>query len=275
MPVYNAERTLGAAIQSIILQSLRNWELILLNDGSTDRSLAIAQRFDDPRIRIVTDNKSIKLAARLNQAVSLCRGGYIARMDADDIAYPNRLIEQVDFLQSNPDVDLLGSRVLIFSNDGEVVGTYPFKRTHMEICARPWAGFYLPHPTWMGKREWFIANPYNPSAIKAQDQELLLRAYERSCFACLPEILLGYRKNELSISVILRGRYHFSRMLWRKAVSDRRFFLVFGLLEQIVKLVVESFGVGTGLKYAILRHRALHVSNEESLKWRKVWESCR
>jgi glycosyltransferase involved in cell wall biosynthesis len=275
LPVYNAEKTLGAAIRSIAGQTLPDWELIIVNDGSIDNSLTIAQSFDDPRIRIVTDSHSKKLAARLNQAVSLCRGDYIARMDADDISYPDRLKTQVDFLQNNPQIDLVGSRVLIFSDDGEIVGTYPYKRTHEEICSRPWSGFYFPHPTWMGRREWFIQNPYNASSNKAQDQELLLRSYERSRFACLPEILLGYRKNELSIPVMLQGRYHFSRMLLRKAVSARRFFWALGLLEQVAKFFVEVFAVGTGLNYYILRHRALPISMQESLKWSNVWRSCK
>lgn len=274
LPVYNAEKTLGAAIRSIVGQTLPDWELIILNDGSIDNSLTIARSFEDPRIRIVNDSRSMKLAARLNQAIPLCRGDYIARMDADDIAYPDRLETQVGFLQTNPQVDLVGSRVLIFSNGGKIVGTYPYRSSHEEICSRPWSGFYFPHPTWVGKRVWFIQNPYNASSIKAQDQELLLRAYERSRFACLPQILLGYRKDELSIRVILQGRYHYSTILARKAISGRRFFLALGLLEQAAKFLVELFAIGTGLNYYILRHRALPVTKEESLKWSKVWRSC-
>ena len=91
LPVFNAEKTLGAAIRSILLQEFVDWELIILDDGSSDRSLQIAGRFKDSRIRIISDGRNIKLPSRLNHGIRLSKGKYIARMDADDISFPNRL----------------------------------------------------------------------------------------------------------------------------------------------------------------------------------------
>ena len=275
MSVFNCESTLGQAIRSILQQTYDNWELILIDDGSQDKTVAVANRYQDRRIRIIVDGKNKRLAARLNQAVRESRGKYFARMDADDIAYPSRLKAQVQFLEDHPGIELVGSRVMIFSGKGRIIGTYPFKKNHAEICSRPWAGFYLPHPTWMGNTVWFRQNPYNISTPKAQDQELLLRTYEHSRFACLPEILLGYRKSKLSLRTLLTGRYYYSRMLIQKAVNEKQYFFAFGVLEQMVKFMVETFAITTGLNYRVLQHRAVSVSRRESEIWEKVWKACR
>ena len=271
MSVFNCESTLGQAIRSILQQTYDNWELILIDDGSQDKTVAVANRYQDRRIRIIVDGKNKRLAARLNQAVRESRGKYFARMDADDIAYPSRLKAQVQFLEDHPGIELVGSRVMIFSGKGRIIGTYPFKKNHAEICSRPWAGFYLPHPTWMGNTVWFRQNPYNISIPKAQDQELLLRTYEQSRFFCLPEILLGYKKSKLSLRTLLTGRYYYSRMLIQKAVNEKQYFFAFGVLEQMVKFMVETFAITTGLNYRVLQHRAVSVSGRESEIWEKVW----
>jgi glycosyltransferase involved in cell wall biosynthesis len=100
-------------------------------------------------VRVIQDGTNRGLAARLNQGIDLARGTYLARMDQDDIAYPGRLEAQVRFLKEHPDIDLVATRALLFRNDGAVIGLSPFRRTHEEICATPWRGFFLPHPTWM------------------------------------------------------------------------------------------------------------------------------
>ena len=272
---HNAEHTLGSAIQSIVKQSYPDWELILLDDGSTDSSLKIAARFEDARIRIVSDGNNLKLPQRLNQGVQLSQGEYIARMDADDIAYPTRIETQLKFLEKHPHIDLVASRVIIFDAQGKIVGTYPFRQNHADICKRPWAGFHFPHPTWMGKSSWFRRNPYNVLTFKTQDQELLLRTYERSSFACVPDILLGYRKSNLSLRNILVGRYLYSRMLIRKALCHNRIFFAFGVLEQALKFMIEAFAIVSGMNYKVLKHRALPVSNADRENWEKVWNTCR
>jgi hypothetical protein len=127
----------------------------------------------------------------------------------------------------------------------------------------------------MGNTVWFRQNPYNISTPKAQDQELLLRTYEHSRFACLPEILLGYRKSKLSLRTLLTGRYNYSRMLIQKAVNEKQYFFAFGVLEQMVKFMVETFAISTGLNYRVLQHRAVSVSRRESEIWEKVWNACR
>jgi glycosyltransferase involved in cell wall biosynthesis len=248
--------------------------LYILDDGSTDKSLDFAKRFNDSRIHVVSDGCNLKVPARLNQGVQLSRGKYLARMDADDISYPNRLETQVNFLERHPTVDIVASRVIIFESSGRIVGTYPFKEQHSEICSRPEAGFYFPHPTWTGKLSWFRSHPYALNTNKAEDQVLLLRTYQTSHFACLPVFLLGYRKDELPIGTIATGRYVYSKMLLRKAFAEKDMSFVFGPLEQAAKLVFETIAIMTGLKYRMLKHRAIPVSQLEADQWKKVWEIC-
>lgn len=272
---FNAGQTLASAIRSIVKQTYPQWELILLDDGSTDNSLSIARRFDDSRIRIVADGKNYKLPQRLNQGVALSRGKYIARMDADDIAYPSRIETQLKFLQEHPHIDIVASRVIIFEAHGKIVGTYPFRQEHADICRRPWAGFYFPHPTWMGKTSWFKRYPYNVLTFKTQDQDLLLRTYDNSQFACVPEILLGYRKNNLSLRNMLTGRYLYSRMLIKKAFNRNKPYFALGIFEQALKFTIEAFAIVSGMGYKVLKHRALPVSDIEVKKWETVWDSCK
>lgn len=194
MPIYNAGKYLRLAVLSIIQQSFSNWELLIIDDGSTDNALSEIADIDDPRIIILKDGKNKGLAARLNECIDLARGQYFARMDQDDVSYPERFKQQLSFLNKNPAVDLLAVRAFTIDENDEVTGLFPFAGGHSEICAKPWRGFYLPHPTWMGKIEWFRRHRYTvPGPYFCEDQELLLRSYLVSEFATLDEILFAYR----------------------------------------------------------------------------------
>jgi glycosyltransferase involved in cell wall biosynthesis len=274
MPVFNCASTLGAAIRSVRLQTYSHWELLILDDGSTDDTVAVAGRFDDPRIRVLADSRNLGLACRLNQAVSIGKGEYFARMDGDDLCYPDRLERQVEFLQGSPEIDLVGACGIVFDHSGQAVGMLPLRQTHEEICARPWSGFYLAHPTWMGRMEWFSQHSYRESARRAQDQDLLLQTYRVSRFAALPEIALGYRQNSLSLKNILRGRYCFMAALLRQMLAGSDWRLAIGLVEQPLKALVDIVAITSGAGYRILRHRVLELSPEQRATWDRVWRAC-
>lgn len=275
MPVHNAEKTLHRAVSSVIQQTYPDWELILIDDGSTDATGRIAAAFRDSRVRVVSDKRKLGLAARLNQALDICRGEYFARLDADDVAYPERLQHQVEFLQQHVEIDLLGTGAVVFGNDGAAVGTFPLRLTHDEICRKPWSGFYLAHPTWMGKTEWFRKHRYRIEMQKAQDQDLLLRSWRTSRFACLPEILTGYAQETLSLKKILVTRFYFSRALVQVAVRRGQYLSgLLTLLIQLAKGVVDTFSILTGLERIILRHRALPISAQERERWEQCWSAC-
>lgn len=271
LPVYNAETTLSNALKSIFNQTYIEWELFIIDDGSTDKSIEIANKFKDHRLYIYSDGKHFNLPYRLNQGIGLSRGKYIARMDADDISFPKRIEKQFQFLENHPEVDLVGCRVIIFENSGNIIGTYPFQNKHSDICKKPWKGFYLPHPTWMGRKKWFEHNEYCIDAIRMEDQELLFRTYKKSCFECLPNYLVGYRQSELKLNNILTGRYHLTK-LFLTSSSDLSLFNKFrAFLGQLFKSIIDTIAIKSNLTYRLLKHRALPVDNNAIDDWNKLW----
>lgn len=214
MSAYNASGTISLALRSILTQTYDNWELIVVDDGSTDRTAENVLQVNDSRIRFIQEpSGNMGLASRLNQCVRLARGQYVARMDADDVAYPQRFERQVQFLEDHRDIDLLGTGAVIFKGEGEIIGCYPTACSHEAICRRPWWGFPLAHPTWMGRRTWFLAHPYSDEDTRCEDQALLLRSFPCSRFAALEEVLLGYRVTEIDAGKLGRGRLNYCRRL--------------------------------------------------------------
>lgn len=197
MPVFNAGMFLRDAVLSIIHQTVDNWELLIIDDGSTDNSIDSIKDLLNDRIRIFRDGANKGLAVRLNEAVNLAQGKFIARMDQDDISYPGRLEKQLHALAEDQSLDLVATRAIKINEQNQAMGLFPYRLTHKEICAQPWKGFYFPHPTWLGRKEWFLKNPYKiPGPYFCEDQELLLRTYADSRFFTLNEILFGYRIRE-------------------------------------------------------------------------------
>ena len=124
LPFFNQAEFLDAVVQSVVSQVFTDWELILVDDGSTDDSLDVAQRWaaSDSRIRVVADGHNRGLSTRLNQIARLATGQYLARMDADDKMLANRLVRQVEFLTQNPTVDVLGSAARLIDETGNEIG---------------------------------------------------------------------------------------------------------------------------------------------------------
>jgi len=272
MPAYNCERTVVASVRSILKQSFQDWELLVMDDGSTDRTLEMVHSFQDSRIKMHADGKHLGLVPRLNQAVVMSDGKYFARMDADDVAYPERLERQMDYLRRHPAIDVVACGLVVFGEGGLALGTRRFEQCHDGICSRPWAGFPMPHPTWMGRTEWFRTHPYDARAVRAEDQVLLLRSYRNSRFACLPEILQGYQESRLVLRSILRGRFSFTNAVFREYCSRGAYFTALcGTMEQSAKAVLDILAITTGLNYRILRHRALPTAEDAVRRWSDVW----
>lgn len=245
-----------------------------MDDGSGDETVRIAQSYCDRRIRVFSDGTRLGLAPRLNQAIGLSRGRYFARMDGDDVSYPERLALQVDYLEKNPEIDLVGGGVVVFGRNGRLLGKHKAPTAHESICRRPWRGFRLAHPTWMGKTEWFRKHLYRAQALRCEDQELLLRTHEASRFAAVPEIVLGYREEELSIGKILLGRRHFAAAVFRRAILRGEYWIgIAAVAEQTLKGLADSLAISTGLNYRLLRHRAIPLAEEAAeQQWNEVWE---
>jgi glycosyltransferase involved in cell wall biosynthesis len=208
MPAYNAGKFLRPAVMSILAQTYPNWELLILDDKSTDASLESIADIQDQRVRILHGDFNQGIAVRLNQAIDLAQGQFFARMDADDISHPERFALQMKALAADPSLDLIGTRCATISEGNEVLGVLPGAEDHGSICSRPWLGFYLPHPSWMGRTKWFQEHRYaSPGPYCCEDQEMLLRTHATSRFHVLPSLLLAYR---------LRAH-----MSWKKAWRTR------------------------------------------------------
>ena len=198
LPVYNAGTYLRPAVLSIVYQTFKNWELLVIDDGSTDNAFQELDGINDVRIKLFRDGQNRGLAVRLNEAVNMAKGSYFARMDSDDISYPERFARQLAELGSDATLDLVATRAITIDENDNVTGLFPFSIRHEDICARPWQGFYLPHPTWMGRIEWFRKYRYTvPGPYYCEDQELLLRTYLTSRFGTVNEVLFGYRVKNL------------------------------------------------------------------------------
>lgn len=192
IPFYNAEQFLSLAIDSVIAQTYSNWQLLLIDDGSKDNSLKIAQKYaqEDNRIRVFSDGENKNLGFRLNQIPSLVNTKYLARMDADDIMHPKRIQRQIEILEKYTDIDVLGTNAYTIDKDNIVIGL-----RHKVINSKQLQrvkGFI--HPTIMAKTEWFKNNPYDIDAVRMEDAELWYRTYKKYKFVSLSEPLFFYRE---------------------------------------------------------------------------------
>jgi glycosyltransferase involved in cell wall biosynthesis len=272
MPVRNCQGTLVPAIRSVVLQTYSNWLMLLIDDGSADDTLKVARSFRDERIVILSDGKSLGLTERLNQALALSTSSLFARMDGDDVAYPERLAKQIRYLEQHPQVDLVGAGVIVFRQAGVPIGKQDAPECHDAICKKPFARFPIAHPTYLGKTEWFRHYLYNNSP-QSEDQNLLLRSYRFSHFANVPEILLGYRQEKIDLGKILKARRALAHFLAFEYRRQGRLDLAFrAYTEQVLKTAADVVATRTGLNYHLLRHRALPISQTERHEWELVWK---
>mgnify|MGYP006138749783 CR=1 FL=1 len=274
MPIYNAGRHLRMAVLSIVKQTIEDWELLIIDDGSTDGSLECIQDIKDPRIRVIRDDLNKGLAARLNEAIELARGQFFARMDQDDISYPERFARQVAMLDNDSNLDLVGVRAIAISQDDQVVGIFPYAINHSNICAKPWNGFYLAHPTWMGRIEWFRRHRYaTPSSYMCEDMELLLRSFSLSRFGAVPEVLFAYRlRDEFAVRKVVKTRWTVVKLQVKYFLLKRQFiYLISAIAAFVIKVTLDFFNVVLQTIRApiFLKYRGA-VDTTVEVKWRGV-----
>ncbi len=202
MSVYNGEKYLSEAIESILNQTYSNFEFLIIDDGSTDSTRQIILSYDDYRIRLIENDSNIGLTESLNKGIDFARGKYIARMDADDISMPERLEKQVDFMESHEDVAVCGSWAIIIDEKGKAYDSFKNPEHSIEIEAALF--FYNPiaHPTVLMKKGIvnFVGN-YDSFFLKTQDYDLWIRLFLTGySFYNLQETLLIYRNHKQNIT---------------------------------------------------------------------------
>src|SRR3954447_17567239 len=204
MPVYNCEAYLAEAVRSVLSQTLRDFELLIVDDGSTDHSLPVLRDFaaKDARIRL-TSRPNTGITPALNEMIGLARGRYLARMDADDISMPERFAKQVEYLEAHPECVIVGSRVMLMDPYGSPVAETGHKLTHEEIEHQllTESGWAMVHPSVMMRREAVErVGGYDKRWRHCEDHDLFLRLTEVGEAANLPDVLLWYRRHYASIN---------------------------------------------------------------------------
>lgn len=198
MPLYNGERYAADAIESILGQTLEDFELIIIDDGSTDASAAVASRYaqQDPRIRLVSRTHRGITATR-NEALSIARGRFVAESDSDDISLPQRLQKQLKYLEKYPQCALVGCRLLLIDPDGAPIRVINMETSHEEIVETNlnFTTFFV-SGAYMVRREAIrTIGGFREEVTLAEDRDLYLRLAEHHKLANIPEVLYHYRQH--------------------------------------------------------------------------------
>lgn len=211
MSVYNGETYLKEAIESVINQTFKNWELIVINDCSTDSTAEILAEFQssDERIKVYPNEVNLKLPTSLNKAISLCNGKYIARMDADDICLPDRFEKQYKFMEEHNDIALSSCRFMTVKNGVYMSGGAGGRCDNEALRAMLLVANPILHPGVIAKAEVMKKLNYNTTLTCTEDLELWTKmAMENQKMQILPECLLIYRLHDKQITSTTLERQH-------------------------------------------------------------------
>ena len=210
IPFYNAEKYLEDAICSVIAQTHKKWELILINDGSNDKSLDIAVKYSlvDKRIRVISDGVNKKLPNRLNQIIQESNYDFIARMDADDLMSNDRLEKQLKILKNNKEIDFVTTGCLTIGKDNELTGVSEGRDYQMSAANILEGVTNILHASLLARKNWYIRNQYNETIVQAEDFDLWLQAAKNNDlnYIVIKDPLYWYRVVEnVTIEKIVNG----------------------------------------------------------------------
>ncbi|MDT8410611.1 MAG: glycosyltransferase family A protein [Wenzhouxiangellaceae bacterium] len=259
IPVHNRENLVCVAINSILAQSFEDFELIVVDDGSTDRTLEVLQSYTDPRVRIASNGQNLGIPATRNRGLELARGEYIALLDSDDHAYPKRLAEQVAYLDAHPEITQVGSWCSFMDSEGQMLGKVrrqPLKPDDIHAHLL----FHCPviNRTVMARTEALRSLRYDSNFPRCQDYDMHCRMVEQKhLLANLPKILVC-------------GREHPGRFTGQTSGlgRDRKSAIHARMLSSIDIAATDA---------ELLRHHALSRPNErpvepvEYLEWAEAW----
>lgn len=196
MPVYNAEQFLHEAIESVLNQSFKDFEFLIIDDGSTDRSESIVRSYRDPRIRFYQNEENLGISATLNRGIELAGADLIARMDADDICFPDRLQRQYNFIISHPDGALFSCWAEEITEDKQLIGVERFDPN--DYYYNLTFSFWMYHPTLVYRRE-AVQSIGMYTVPYAEDYELVWQLSRKFRVYPQAEVLLKYRNSGESL----------------------------------------------------------------------------
>lgn len=240
LPFWNCRATLRPAVTSILEQTWSDFELILLDDGSTDGSSELAAALRDPRIRLISPGGHSGYVKLLNQGIAQSRGEFIARMDADDISHPERFTRQVALLRENPTIGICGTWARRFKEDQTIGWTRP-PTTPAAVASGAFFECPFVHPTVLTRRAILEKTGlrYDPQKTPAEDYDLWVRLLSITTGANLAHVLLDYRLSEKQISQVMTPeKRRVQEEIWRR---------------QVQRLGLEPSAAGWSLHFNLLR----------------------
>ncbi|MCL5746963.1 MAG: glycosyltransferase [Patescibacteria group bacterium] len=206
MPVYNAEKYLAEAVESILSQTYKNFEFIITDDASTDESWKILKKYaaQDKRIKLFRNSRNLGISATVREIINKSRGIFIARMDADDIAMPQRLETQINYLQRHKKTVAIGGQCIIIDKDGNNIGVKKFPTKFKDVYNYIFQFVPVQQPTLMiaGKRLPIDFEYYVDGMNTAEEVELIFKLFSHGKVENLPETVLKYRLHESNTSLI-------------------------------------------------------------------------
>ncbi len=263
LPFYNSEKTIELAIKSVLMQNHKNFELIIINDGSNDNSDLIVRNFLllDSRIHYYNFKDNQGLVYRLNQIIELANSNFIARMDSDDIMVQNRIEKQLNILLNDNTIDVVATGIYTideFNNPIGIRDIKPINNTIKSILEKK----FIIHPTIMARKEWYSKNKYL-NYHRAEDLELWIRTHKYTKYYRIEEPLYLYREGNVSISNYLKTNFTFIKLLkLHKNINvnfSYKFKLIF--LTHLKSIIFYFFGF-FHLQYLLVKNRSIPLDFE-------------
>jgi glycosyltransferase involved in cell wall biosynthesis len=277
LPFHNAAPTLLAAVRSVFAQTMPSWELILVDDASTDTSLALASSVQDARVRVVTGGERRFLAARLNQIAEHARSDYVARLDADDLIHPQRLARQLAVLDADPSIDFVSSDMICIDHHEQPVGRLtlpPAPRSRADVVARG----LVPHASMIARRSFLLSHPYDERWTRAEDRALFAAIWDRARYRHLPMPLYFARSNAAAADFVLRyrasSRAH-RQMIRQEAAHAGVPWMLLCLSESVAKETLHRIAARMGAGPLLVRRRGTRLSAQDKAEALNVLQQVR
>ncbi|VAX35716.1 hypothetical protein MNBD_UNCLBAC01-516 [hydrothermal vent metagenome] len=284
MTVYNGEKYLKDSIESILKQTYQDFEFLIINDKSTDNSADIINSFNDFRINIVTNDKNIGQTCSLNKGLKLAKGKYIARMDADDKAFPYWLEHQLNFIKKNPEYTVVSTKASVMDVNNRITKILNSPQSYQEIILKCLVGSPINHVGSLFKKDIILeCGGYDENFKIAADYDLWSRLIRgKYKFACIDTIGVAVRVHEQSISIIEKENktdlLEMSKImraniqcLTQKNISDEQAKLLWRLVYSVGSLNKGEFGEANKILKNIYAHMhsSLGISFNLALNFRK------
>ncbi len=274
---YNVGKYIHKAIMSVLNQTFSDFELIIVNDASTDNTLDIIKMIKDPRIVVISNKKNRGVSYSLNQGFRIAKGKYIAHMDADDISLPKRIEKQYDYMEKHPDIAICGCNYKCFERDNRVVVS-PEESSRIKVnllFSSP-----LGHSTWFIRKKIFedLKIKYDERFRTSQDYELMYRIKDKCKLACLQEVLVLYRVRRESLSRNINGLDKNTLKIQKNILKELHIRVTVNKLK-LLNDVYSITNVGTYIRFVLLsieiiiHNKIFKVFNQRELetKLRDIW----